>query len=453
MEKVKIGLVGFGTIGSGLVSILAGRRELLSRRTGVDIELVAVCDCDFDRPRPVDLPPVLRTGDYRRLTDDPGIGVIVELVGGIEPAMSIIDRALENGKSIVTANKALLSEKGDRIMEKAAARGCHIGFEAAVCGAIPLIRGIRDGLVADHLTSLHGILNGTTNFILTRMGEDRLSLEQALDLARAGGYAERDADLDLSGLDSSHKISILAALVTGRFFPASGLLTEGIVGITAQDMGYAAELGYAVKLLSIMRQEAFPGEGPGRAPQSPFIATYPALIPAHHLLASVREVDNAVHFSGELAGEGLFFGRGAGMLPTAGSVAADIVTIGRRVAHRVPPARPWVAGGPPAAGGQGLMANRFYLRVSALDRPGVFARIAEVLGRHEIGIASCIQKEESPRRAVPVVMTTHLARESDVARALAEIRQLPVVTGDPVCLRIALDRESASVPGKAKAAP
>lgn len=429
MEKVGIGVIGFGTVGTGVVKVLLKRKNLLAQRSGFLPELLTVCDIDLKKRRSVSVPPKILTNDVRKVLDNPDIKIVVELVGGIEPAGSLILEALKKGKSVVTANKALLAEKGDRIFYAAEKYGCHFGFEGSVGGAIPIIKSLRESFVADRITSLYGILNGTTNFILNRMAEERISLEKALKTAQKAGFAEKNPHLDLSGLDSSHKLSVLATLITGRFFPASGILTEGIAGITLEDLQYADELGYCVKLLSILRC--------GREGTS--LATYPALIPKQHLLSSIRDVYNAIYLTGDLIGESLLFGKGAGMDPTASSVVSDIMSIGKRVLHGVDPA-------PLPACLQRLQKKpleriaRYYLRFTALDQPGVLAKVSAVLGRFGISIASCIQMTEPrPRKAVPVVFLSHKAREEAVQKAIAIIDRLPVIKAKTVLMRLAFD--------------
>lgn len=432
MKKIGIGLVGLGTVGTGVARILLENAATLAARGGVWPELRAVCDKDLARPRPFTVPPALLADDWRPLAARPDIAIIVELVGGREPAHGLISEALARGKSIVTANKALLAEEGAALFRAARRHRCHFGFEAAVGGAIPVIRAISENFIADRFTSILAILNGTCNYILTAMTTAGFSLEEALDQAARRGYAERDPSLDLSGRDASHKICLLAALATGYFYPAADLHTEGITTLTREDIRYARELGYVIKLISQLR--TLPPRRDAR-PERHLLATFPALVPVNHRLASISGVYNAIQLSGRLTGDNVLSGRGAGMDPTAASVVADIMHIADRLAHRAPPRLPRLR--KPAGGGFPPDAtNRFYLRFSALDKPGVFARIAAILGRHGIGIASCIQKEENPREAVPVVITTHLAREKSVAAALAEINRLPVVSRETTALRI-----------------
>jgi len=442
MKKIGIGLIGFGTVGAGVARTLIERKNLLSERAGFIPELVSVCDCDLKRPRPVSLPTGILTKDVKKVLENPQVQIVVELVGGIEPAGSFLLKALKNGKSVVTANKALLAEKGDRLFSAAEQSECQIGFEASVGGAIPIIKTLRESFVANNITSLYGILNGTTNFILTRMAEERLSLTKALKIAQDAGFAERDPSLDLSGTDSSHKLSVMATLITGKFFPASNIPTEGISGITPEDLQYAAELGYGVKLLSILKISPSPSPLPLRervwGEESVSLATYPALIPNRHILSSVRDVYNAIFLTGDLVGENLLFGKGAGMNPTASSVISDIIGIGKNILGGTKPS-PLFTGPGRKLQLETDFESRYYFRFSALDQPGVFARIAEILGKHNISIASCIQKEEKPKKAVPVVVLTHTAKESAVKAAISVIDRLPVIKSKTVLLRLAFD--------------
>ncbi len=428
MKKIGIGLIGFGTVGAGVARMLIERKNPLSKRAGFIPELVSVCDNDLKRPRPVSLPTGILTKNIKRVLENPQVQVVVEMVGGIEPAGSFLLKALKNGKSVVTANKALLAQKGDCLFSAAEQSECHIGFEASVGGAIPIIKTLRESFIANNITSLYGILNGTTNFILTRMAEDRLSLAKALKIAQSAGFAERNPSLDLSGADSSHKLSVLATLVTGKFFPASSIPTEGVTGISSEDLEYAAELGYRVKLLSILK---FKGSGIS-------LATYPALIPNQHILSSVRNVYNAIFLTGDLVGESLLFGKGAGMDPTASSVISDIISIGKNILCGAKPS-PLSMGPDKKLLLQSDFESRYYFRFSALDQPGVFARIAEILGKHNISIASCIQKEEKPKKAVPVVVLTHKAKESAVKTAISAIDRLPTIKAKTVLLRLAFN--------------
>jgi len=436
--------------------MLIERKNLLSERAGFIPELVSVCDIELKRPRPVSLPAGILTKDIKKVLENPRVQVVVELVGGIEPAGSFLLKALKNGKSAVTANKALLAEKGDCLFSAAKQSECHLGFEASVGGAIPIIKTLRESFIANNITSLYGILNGTTNFILTRMVKDRLSLTKALKIAQDAGFAEKDPSLDLSGADSAHKLSVLATLVTGKFFPASGIPTEGITGISPEDLEYAAEMGYQVKLLSILKLSRPPSLLPLREKvwvlkKSPstirgeswgegnvIISTYPALIPNQHILSSVRDVYNAIFLTGDLVGESLLFGKGAGMNPTASSVISDIISIGKNILCGAKPS-PFLMGPDKELQLQSDFESRYYFRFTALDQPGVLARIAEILGKYGISIASCIQKEEKPKKAVPVVVLTHRAKESAVKAAISAIDRLPAIKAKTVLLRLAFD--------------
>ncbi len=428
MRRIGVGIIGFGTVGTGVVSALLKRKKLLAKRGGFIPELKVVCDRDLTRRRKIRLPSGLLSDNPRSVLENPEVDIVAELIGGTEEAGSFILEAFQKGKSVVTANKALLAEKGELLLSAAAKYGCHFGFEGSVGGAIPIIRTIKESFVANHILRLYGILNGTTNFILTKMSEEKVTLSTALKEAQQRGFAEREPYLDLSGKDSSHKLSVLATLITGRFFPAKSILTEGIEKISPEDLRYAAELGYQVKLLSLFKAK------PSRVIN---LATYPALIPKKHILSSVGGVANAIFMTGDLAGESLLFGQGAGMNPTASSVISDIVSIGRYILYGVPPTV-----NEPVAKAEAIEHNlesRYYFRFTVLDQPGVLAKIAEILGNAGISIASCIQKEERPKRAVPVVMLTHRAKEFSVREAIARIDQLPVVKAKTVLFRLALE--------------
>ena len=441
MKKIGIGLIGFGTVGAGVARMLLERKKLLSERAGFIPELVSVCDCDLKRPRPVSLPAGILTREIKNVLENPRVQIVLELIGGIEPAGSFLLKALKNGKSVITANKALLADKGDCLFSAAEQSGCHLGFEASVGGSIPIVKTLRESFIANNITSLYGILNGTTNFILTRMFEDRISLAKALKSAQDAGFAEKDPSLDLSGSDSSHKLSVLATLVTGKFFPASGIQTEGISDITPEDLEDAEELGYRVKLLSILRISPSPRLSPlgrGMSEGNISLATYPALIPSQHILSSVRDVYNAIFLTGDLVGESLLFGKGAGMDPTASSVISDIISIGKKILCGAKPS-PLAVKSERNLQAQSDFESRYYFRFSALDQPGVLAQIAEILGKYNISIASCIQKEEKPKKAVPVVVLTHTAKESAVKAAISAIDQLPTIKAKTVLLRLAFD--------------
>ena len=430
MSDVRIGLLGLGTVGAGVVKLLDSRRALLEERSGCRLTLAGVADLDVTTPREgVDLSALPLTSNAHRLLDDPSIHVIVELIGGLEPARTFILKALAAGKHVVTANKALLAHHGPELYEEARRHGVHLAFEAAVAGGIPLIRAIKDGLVANRIVSVFGILNGTCNYILSKMTDEGLDFGMVLKEAQAHGYAEADPTFDIEGNDTAHKLQILVALAFRTFVDLKHIHTEGITRVTAQDIGYARELGYRIKLLAIAKAGASGLEA----------RVHPTMIAAGSPLAAVSGVFNAVFVTGDAVGDLMFYGRGAGQLPTASAVWSDAVEIARRLAHGVTATGLEL----PAAGANALTVQPmeavrtcYYLRVMAQDRPGVLSRVTGILGNHDISIASVIQKGRATAEAVPVVLMTHEARERDMRRALAEIDRLPDVPLPTTMIRV-----------------
>src|SRR5438876_3665039 len=328
VKEVRIGLLGLGTVGAGVVKILESRREMLEERAGARLTLAAVADTDLTRPREgLDLKSLPLTGDAARVLADPSIHIVIELVGGLEPARSFISRALAAGKHVVTANKALLAHHGVELYEEARRAGVALGFEASVAGGIPLIRAVKDGLVANRVLSLAGIVNGTCNYILTKMTDEGLDFSLVLKEAQAHGYAEADPTLDIEGMDSAQKLQVLATLAFRTFIDLKDIHTEGITRVTQQDIAYARELGYRIKLLAIAKATA---DGGVEA------RVHPTMIPATSPLAAVSGVFNAVFITGDAVGDLMFYGRGAGQMPTASAVWSDVLEISRRIAHGIP---------------------------------------------------------------------------------------------------------------------
>ena len=430
MSDVRIGLLGLGTVGAGVVKLLDSRRALLEERSGCRLTLAGVADLDVTTPREgVDLSTLPLTSDAHRLLDDPSIHVIVELIGGLEPARTFILKALAAGKHVVTANKALLAHHGPELYEEARRRSVHLAFEAAVAGGIPLIRAVKDGLVANRILSVFGILNGTCNYILTKMTDEGLDFGMVLKEAQAHGYAEADPTFDIEGNDTAHKLQILVALAFRTFVDLKHIHTEGITRVTAQDIGYARELGYRIKLLAIAKAGAAGLEA----------RVHPTMIAAGSPLAAVSGVFNAVFVTGDAVGDLMFYGRGAGQLPTASAVWSDAVEIARRIAHGVAATGLEL----PSAGASALTVQPmetvrtcYYLRVMAQDRPGVLSKVTGILGNHDISIASVIQKGRATAEAVPVVLMTHEARERDMRAALSEIDRLPDVPLPTTMIRV-----------------
>ncbi|MGH7308273.1 MAG: homoserine dehydrogenase [Candidatus Rokuibacteriota bacterium] len=430
MKEVRLGLLGLGTVGGGVVKLLDSERAMLEERAGCRLTLAAVADLDTIRPREgLDLARLPMTTDAARVLDDPGVQVVIELVGGLEPARSFILRALAAGKHVVTANKALLAHHGAELYQEARRRGVTLAFEAAVAGGIPLIRSIKEGLVANRVLSLFGIVNGTSNYILSKMTDEGLDFSLVLKEAQAQGYAEADPTLDIEGLDSAHKLQILVMLAFRSFVDLKDIHTEGITRVTPQDIAYARELGYRVKLLAIAKASDGGLE----------VRVHPTMIPADSPLAAVSGVFNAVFLAGHAVGDLMFYGRGAGQLPTASAVWSDLVEIARRIAHGIPAlALELPSVGPGALPLRPMDAIRscYYLRVMALDRPGVLSRVAGILGENDISIVSVIQKGRATGEAVPVVMMTHEARERDMRAALAAIDRLRVVSSPTTMIRV-----------------
>ena len=432
VNDVRIGVLGLGTVGAGVVKILQTRAAMLQERTGARLSVAAVADTDLIRPREgLELSALPMTNDAARVLADPSIHVVVELVGGLEPARTFILRALTAGKHVVTANTALLAHHGGEIHEAARRHGVALGFEAAVAGGIPLIRAVKEGLVANRVLSLAGIVNGTCNYILSKMTDEGLDFSLVLKEAQAHGYAEADPTLDIEGMDSAHKLQILASLAFRTFIDLKDIHTEGITRVTAQDIDYARELGFRIKLLAIAKVS---GEGGGVE-----VRVHPTMIPAASPLAAVSGVFNGIFLTGDAVGDLMFYGRGAGQMPTASAVVSDVVEIARRIAHGLPSLAlelPSVGPSPLPLTPMEAIRCCYYLRVTAQDKPGVLSRVAGILGENDISISNVIQKGRGTREAVPVVMLTHEARERDMRAALTKIDRLRDVAAATTMIRV-----------------
>ena len=427
MRTINVGLLGCGTVGSGVVKLFQEHPDLLDRRVGAKLRIRKVAVRSAPRV-PVDAK--LLTKDAMEVVRDPQIDIIVELIGGTGVAKTLCLEAVANGKHLVTANKALLAEHGLEIYRAAAEKRVDLGFEASVCGAIPIIRSVKEGLVANRILSIMGIVNGTTNYILTKMTESSQAFASVLAEAQAKGYAEADPTLDVGGGDAAHKLQILASLAYGGYIRFSDIYIEGIQKIEAVDIAFARELGYRIKLLAIAKQEQGELE----------VRVHPTMIPETHLLASVGGVYNAVHIRGDSCGSLMFSGRGAGQMPTASSVVADIVEIAHNIVFHRPSHASLL---PTSAVGSEItlrpmerITSGYYLRVMAMDKPGVLSRVSGILGEHNISIASMIQKGRDEAAAVPIVMLTHQAVEGDMRRALQKINALDVIAQETMCIRV-----------------
>lgn len=428
MKEVGVGLVGFGTVGVGVVSGLQRNGSLIAERLGARPVLRKIADLDLDSDRGIDVDPALLTRDASEIIADPEIEVVIELIGGTGAAKSFVEQALAKGKSVVTANKALLAAHGEEIFSLARKNGCGVYFGASVGGGIPVIRALREGLISNRIETIYGILNGTCNYILKRMEEAGLSFEDALAEAQEAGFAEADPTLDIDGHDTAHKAAILVRLAHGLNIPKDGAHVEGIRGLADDDITYARDLGYKMKLLAIIKRDGEEVE----------MRVHPTLVPLSHMLASVNGVFNAVMMKGDMVGETLYYGRGAGREPTASTVLGDVSDAVLDIANGSGEGRPV-----PDAKVDGVklkpmgeVETRYYFRLSVLDKPGTFAEIASVLGANDISIASVLQKEERVGKHVPVVIVTHCAKECMVDEAIRKIDGMDVVGAPTVTLRI-----------------
>ncbi|OGW75061.1 MAG: hypothetical protein A2Z72_00760, partial [Omnitrophica bacterium RBG_13_46_9] len=425
MKKINVGLIGFGTVGKGVVKTLLSKKKILENRTGISINLVKIADKDLRPRRGVRLPKGLLTADVDSVIKDKKTDIIVELIGGIHPAKEIILKTLTLGKHVITANKALLAEYGKEIFMASSRFKAYLGFEGSVGGGIPIVDVLRKRLVPNELTLIYGILNGTSNFILSRMSEEGCAFSQALNAAKAIGIAEKNPKLDISGLDTCHKLAILALLGFGLSVKPKDIYIEGIEGISSMDIQYAKNWGYTVKLLAIAKKMG----------QDLDLRVHPTLISSQGVLANVKDENNAIFVKGDMIGETLFYGKGAGSLPTASSVISDIIDIARSAYNFSTPDGGVCFKGKRAGDffkfefDSGIkrirkindLVTRYYVRFSAIDKSGVLAGISSVLAQNKISIATVTQKQRKKGQPVPIVMLTHEANEGSMNKALKEI--------------------------------
>ena len=432
MRKISVGIIGFGTIGSGVVKILQDNGDIIKKRLGVIVEVTKIADLDITTDRGIKVNPEILTTDAQEVINHPEVNVIVELIGGYEPARSLILQAINAGKHVVTANKALLAKHGSEIFSISEDQQVSIGFEAAVGGAIPIIRAIRESFVANKIYSIEGIVNGTSNYILSKMSDEHCSFDLALKEAQEKGFAEADPTFDIEGIDSAHKIAILSQLAYGTPVKFEDITIQGISSITIHDIECAREFGYRVKLLAISK---FDGDFVD-------IRIHPAMIPQSNPMANVNGVLNAVRVCDDLMEENILIGHGAGSLPTGSAVIADIIEIARDILSgsklRVPPHsfQNSEIKTIPILNIESI-DSEYFLRFSVLDNPGVLSRISGILGQHSIGIQSVIQKGRcNEGRGVPLIMMTHRANEKNIQLALREIDELEVVCEKPNFIRV-----------------
>ena len=432
MKEIKVGLIGFGTVGAGVVRILQKNSRLIEKRMGAKIILKRIADIDLKTDRGVRLKPGILTRRAEDVIEDPGIDIVMELIGGIEPAKTYILNAIREKKHIITANKALLALHGDEIFREAYRFGVDVNFEASVGGGIPLIRSIKEGLVANRIQSIFGILNGTSNYILSKMTDEGRNFKEVLKEAQEKGYAEANPTYDIEGTDAAHKLAILIRLAFGTLLRFEEIFIGGISEITPLDIQFGREFGYRIKLLAIAKID----EGKIEA------RVHPTFIPERHLLSTVEGVFNAIYIEGDAVGPTLFYGQGAGQMPTGSAVVSDLVELGRNLLIQAKgPRVPLLSFQESAIEKISLkkmedVVTPFYIRFSVLDRPGVLSKISGILGKNDISIASVIQKGRKIKGAVPVVMMTHEAKERNVHRALEEIDQLGVILGKTIFIRV-----------------
>jgi len=431
MHKLHVGLMGFGTVGAGMVEILFNNRQLIEDRIGGEIVLRKIADLDIHSDRGVTIDPAILTTDPMEILDDPEIEVVVELIGGCDQALEYISMAMQRGKHVVSANKALIATHGKQLFEMAERYGVDISFGASVAGGIPIIKALREGLAANRIQSVLAILNGTSNYILTRMTQEDLSFQEALATAQRLRYAEADPTLDINGSDAAHKLTIIISLAFGFPFTYEDIYKEGIDSVSPEDIRFAGEFGYCVKLLAIARQSGEYVEA----------RVHPAFVPRDHILANVNEAYNAVYVEGDSVGSTLFYGLGAGRKPTGSAVVADLVDLARNhtkgITRRISPLS--FSRSPsqqPSLKPIDEVMTDYYFRVTAFDRPGVLSTISGILGEHNISIAAVIQKKREAHSAVPIVMLTHEARERDVRESLQLIDQLDMVAARTVVFRV-----------------
>ena len=429
-KTVKIGLVGFGTVGSGVAKILQENGDEIAERTGIRLELACVVDKDTATPRVVSLPEGILTDDLQRLLNDKSIDIAIELVGGTTFAKDLVLKMLQAGKHVVTANKALLAEQGADLYRTALKAKRCIAFEASCCGGIPIVSALRTGLAANTISALYGIFNGTCNYILTHMTQSGAAFDDVLKAAQQKGFAESDPTLDIDGTDTAHKLAILAGLAFGCRIEMKDINIEGIQNVQIEDIRNAQEMGYVLKLLAI-------GEKDATGQLS--LRVHPSFVSEDTPLADVDGPFNAVSVFGNAVGNVMFYGRGAGMMATASAVVADILDIALGTSERLFERMPMVTEKRKAANFKKIddILSRFYLRIMAKDQPGVFARYGQILGKHGISISGAMQHEGSgPDNTVPVVITTHPTRQKNMAAALNELQRLDILRGKPVCIRI-----------------
>ena len=428
MKEIKVGIIGFGTVGAGAASCLLKNEDIIARRTGVRAKLHKIADLDITTNRNVTIPEGILTTSVPELLDT--CDIVVELVGGTTVARKFILEALNRGKSVVTANKALLAQFGEELFAAAEKNGADLWYEASVAGGIPIIKSLRESLVGNRINAIYGILNGTCNYIFTRMEREKLGFEDVLSDAQRLGYAEANPSLDIDGFDTAHKAAILAALAYGKWFGMEPIHVEGIRSISLTEINYADELGYRIKLLAVIKQNA---------DSKVEIRVHPTLVPKNSMLGSISDVFNGVLVNGDYVGDALFYGRGAGRFATASAVVSDIVDVAVNLANGTPRR---LSSFRPAALSAGTIwmddiRSRYYLRIQVNDKPGVLGKVATLLSENAISIDSLMQRPSGNEAGeVSIIILTHTAVEKDVRLAISRIEQIADVNGSITLLRI-----------------
>ncbi len=430
MKKIQVGLIGFGTVGSGLAQTLLNQKDRLIRKVGAEVVLSQVADIMTDK-LPEQFSDVQLTKDAGKIFTNPDIDIVVELIGGMEPARTFMLEAIKNGKHVITANKALLSVHGKEIFEAAVANNVEVGFEASVGGGIPVIKSLKEGLVANKIESIMGIMNGTANYILTRMTDEGIPFDVVLKDAQEQGFAEADPTYDIEGIDTAHKLAILMTIAYGKHVHLDDINTEGISQIKPIDIELAKEFGCRIKLLAISRNHGDNVEA----------RVHPTMVPTSHMLANINGAYNGIHFTGDTVENVLLYGLGAGKMPTGSAVAADVVDIGRNILSGSINRVPSLSYLPenieaPTITPMAALTCPYYFRITALDQPGVLSTISGIFSKHNISIKSCIQKSRHEFDPVAIVILSHIANEEAVQLAIQEIDALSVCTEATVKIRI-----------------
>ncbi len=456
-QRINVGIIGLGTVGGGVLRILRDNAAVIRERVGVPIEVSKIAVRDLGRERGLDIPAGVLTDKAGAVVEDPEIDIVVELIGGYEPAKELILSAIARGKHVVTANKALLAVHGAEIHRAARRAGVSIGFEGSVGGGIPVIKALKEALAANRILSIYGIINGTSNYILSKMTDEDRSFADVLAEAQRAGYAEADPTFDVGGIDTAHKLAILVNLAFGIQVDLKDIFTDGITSISPLDIDFGKEFGYKVKLLAIAKMHEGSGGAPADAQSRPEVyrqgpaggphaekrieaRVHATMVPDEYPIAKVSGVYNAIQIVGDACGDVMLYGRGAGSMPTGSAVVGDMMDIARQILME--PSRKLAAGpSPDAHPGVELqpmdsITSLYYFRLMALDQPGVLSQISGILGRHRISIAQMIQRGRKHGGSVPLVLLTHAALERGIQKSLVEIKALSCITEEPVLIRV-----------------